>query len=88
MNDLTWAADRHGVVDDFAGFEQQLDLLLWRILQMEVVEFDANLLHGRGLRDRSGHSQCCGGAAQYDRLAQKTAASALRLSLGAVQDFV
>lgn len=34
---LTWTADRHGVVDDLAGLQQLLDLLLRRILLMEVV---------------------------------------------------
>lgn len=63
LKGLTWAADRHGVVDDLAGLQQQLDLFLWRILQMEVVQFDADLLHSRGLRDSSGYSQCRGGAA-------------------------
>lgn len=63
LKGLTWAADRHGVVDDLAGLQQQLNLSLWRILQMEVVQFDADLLHRGALRNRSGYAQCCGGAA-------------------------
>lgn len=65
---LTWAADRHAVVDDLAGLQQQLDLLLRRVFQVEVVQFDADLLHGGGLGDGRGYTQSRGGAAQHDGL--------------------
>lgn len=85
---LTWAADRHGVVDDLAGLQQQVDLLLRRVFQVEVVQFDADLLHGGGLGDGRGYTQSRGGAAQHDGLTHThtqentpSASQLLRLSL-------
>lgn len=35
---------------------------------MKLVQFDADLFHCGGLRDSSGYTQSCGGAAKYNRL--------------------
>lgn len=72
---LTWIADRHGVIDDLGGLQQQFDLPLWRVLQMELVQFDADLLHCRGLGDSSGYPQSGGGAAQHNRLTHNTSST-------------
>lgn len=65
---LTWGADRHGIIDDLAGLEEQFDLPLGRIIQMELVQLDADLFHCRGFRDSGAYSQSCGGASKHCRL--------------------
>lgn len=52
---------------------------------MEIVQLDADLLHGRSLGDGSSDAQSCGGAAQYNRLKcrrkQKNSSSVSQLLL-------
>lgn len=73
---LTWGADRHGVIDDLAGLQEQLDLPLWRIIQVELVQLDADLLHGGGFGHGGADSQSCGGAAEHSGLTHDNAALA------------
>ena len=69
---LTWGTDGHGIVDDLAGLQEQFDLPLWRIIQVELVQLDADLFHGRGFGDGGANSQSCGGAAEHSRLIRTT----------------
>lgn len=48
---------------------------------MEVVQFDANLLHGRSLGDGRGDAQSCGGASQYNGLKRRRKQTNMMLAL-------
>lgn len=69
---LTWATDGHGVIDDLACLQEQFDLPLRGIIQMELVQLDADLFHCRGFGDGGAYSQSCGGAAKHSRLTHTT----------------
>lgn len=69
---LTWGADGHGIIDDLAGLQEQFDLPLRRIIQVELVQLDADLFHCRGFGDSGAYSQSCGGAAKHSALIHTT----------------
>lgn len=69
---LTWGTDGHGVIDDLAGLQEQFDLPLRRVIQVELVQLEADLLHGGGFGDGGADAQSCGGAAEHSRLTHAT----------------
>lgn len=60
----TWVAERHGVVDELAGLEQDGDLLLGGVGLVHAGQLLQDLLQDGHLGHTGGHAQIGGGSGQ------------------------
>lgn len=65
---ITWVSLSHGIIDEFAGLQQDVNLFLWRIGLVHGCEFVQDFLQHCGFRHTSCDSQVSGSCTLYDLL--------------------
>lgn len=64
----TWVSLSHGVIDEFAGFQQDANLLLWGVGLVHGCKLVKDFFQHNSFRHAGGDTQVSGGCVLYDQL--------------------